>query len=164
MNRKKHDCINAGGLMIKRFFSSLAIVSFLFMSFGCGGETAPEGSEIIIYPDKVEIKSEYVQTNIATQYFRIVVTKEDINGKILPVNDAEIWIAFIWAVPDSVGVVQLYDGNTPVDSPMSVKTDKDGVYNLRFDYQHGGGIWYYGDIEVSSGSAFTLAEFKVDAE
>jgi hypothetical protein len=163
MNRKKHDCINAGELMIKRFFSGLIIVSFLFMAFGCGDQPAPFLSEIIIYPDKVEISDSSPTLNISTQYFRIVLTKEDINGKPLPVNGTEIWITFIWAIPDAIGVVQLYDGDTPVDSPMSVKTDKDGVYNLRVDFQHGEGLEYSGDVEVSSGSAFGSAEFSVDA-
>jgi hypothetical protein len=164
MNRKKHDFINAGGLMIKSFFVGFAILSFLFMAYGCGEETAPIDTVITIYPDKVEITDTTSTPSVSTQYFRIVVTKKDINDKTLPVNDAKIWIDFIWAVPDPVSLVQLYEGNTPVDSPMSVKTDDHGVYNLRVDFLHGGGLEYTGDVEVSSGPAFGSAELSVLAQ
>jgi hypothetical protein len=149
--------------MLKRVFVGFAILSFLFTAYGCGEKTVPEGTVITIYPDKVEVTDSTATPSVSTQYFRIVVTKKDINGIILPVNDAEIWIDFMWAVPDAVSLVQLYEGDTPVDSPMSVKTDDHGVYNLRVDFLHGGGLKYTGDVEISSGSAFGSAEFSVDA-
>jgi hypothetical protein len=149
--------------MIKRVFVGFAILSFLFTAYGCGEKTAPVDTVITIDPDKVEVTDSTATPSVSTQYFRIVATKTDINNKTLPVNDAEIWIDFMWAVPDAVSLVQLYEGDTPVDSPMSVKTDDHGVYNLRVDFLHGGGLEYKGDVEVSSGSAFGSAEFSVDA-
>ncbi len=94
-----------------------------------------------------------------TQYFFISV--KDTGGYLA--SDVEIWISYPWAVPDTSGFVQLYDGDAPKDSPMSVKTDENGSYILRFDFLSGGGLEYIGNSEVHSGSVSSSATFEVKA-
>ncbi len=132
--------------------------SVFFMS-SCGGGgfvSAPPGATITITPSTVSITDGTTEPTWHTQYFTISVK----NSKGDPLGDIEIWISYPLAVPDSAGVVQLYDGNTPVNSPFKAKTDDFGVYQLRFDYQLGVGS-YKGNLEVRSGSAFGSASFDV---
>ena len=88
------------------------------------------------------------------------ISLKDANGN--PLGDTRISISFIWAVPNIVGVVQLYDGTTPVNSPFEADTDDFGVYILRVDFQSGV-ISYFGDIEVRSGDAFGSASLTVQS-
>jgi hypothetical protein len=148
---------------MKKFL--VLLLSFLFLGLSCGGSidlgpggcvSAPEGATITISPSSIDVTD---ATSLAwhTAYFQIKVTDE--NG--IPLNDVELWISFIWAVPDEAGYVQLYDGDIPKNSPMKVCTDEDGVYNLTFRFQSGGGRDYYADLEVRSGSVYGSASFTV---
>jgi hypothetical protein len=110
-------------------------------------------------------------------------------------DDVDLRISFIWASDISLTydldcdginetpLAQLNDGNTPVDSPMTVTTDKDGSYILNFDFISGAvdtdcdgiaedsdadtaGIQpayfeWNGTVQVTSGSLFSSAEFSV---
>jgi hypothetical protein len=146
----------------KLLFKSLLLFALLgasvFFMSSCGGVTAPPNATITINPATVLITDGTTEPTWHTQYFTISVK----NSKGDPLGDIEIWISYPLAVPDSAGVVQLYDGDTPVNSPFKAKTDDFGVYQLRFDYQLGVGS-YKGDLEVRSGSAFGSASFTVSA-
>ncbi len=152
---------------MKRYTIMFLILTGLFLMLaGCGGGVdlgpsgsvcAPEGSTITILPDSLTITDGSTTPSWHTQNFTIVVK----NAQEIPLNDVEIWITFPWAVPDSTGVVQLFAGNTPKDSPMSAVTDENGVFNLRFDYQSGGGLDYFGDLEVRSCTVYQKATFTV---
>jgi hypothetical protein len=93
-------------------------------------------------------------------FFAIVVKNES----NVPLNDVVIWITYPWAVPAPAGLTQLYDGDIPKDSPMSVTTDSNGTFILRMDYVRGGGASYTGTLEVKSGSIVGTAEFSVSSE
>lgn len=150
----------------KLLFKSLLLFALLgasvfFMSSCGGGVTAPPDATITIKPESFTPPPDgSAESSWHTQFFTIYV--ENSKGDLL--GDIEIWISYPWAVPDSAGVVQLYDGNTPKNSPFMAKTDDDGVYQLRFDYQSGGGLKYKGDLEVRSGSAFKTAAFEVTSQ
>lgn len=153
---------------MKRYIIGLALTSFLFILFSCGGGvdlgpggsvSAPVGATITIFPSEVSVKDTSAPAVWHRTTFTITVT--DKNG--IPLNDVEIWISYQWAVPDSTGLVQLYDGGTPKNSPMSAVTDGNGVYQLRFEYQSGGGLEYTADLEVRSGSISGSATFSVSS-
>lgn len=149
--------------MKSRYFIYGIFILGLISILGCGkGEsfTAPSGSTITINPSSVSVTDGSSTASTHSQPFTITVL--DSNGK--PMNDTEISIFFQWAVPDIAGVVQLYDGSTPKNSPFTAVTDENGVYNLRFDYQSGGGLSYKGDLEVRSASAFAKATVEIMAE
>ncbi len=129
---------------------------FFMSSCGGGSVSAPPGATITINPATLSVTDGTTEPTWHTQPFTIYVK----NSKGDPLGDTEIWISFIWAVPDVFSAVQLYDGNTPVNSPFKAKTDDFGVYQLRFDYQLGVGS-YTGNLEVRSGSAFGSASFDV---
>ncbi len=95
----------------------------------------------------------------STQNFHISV-KTDLG---IPLSDVNLYISYILAVPNSFGYVQLYDCDTAKNSPMMVKTDINGTYNLRFDFQSGGGLAYTGNVQVISGSVFGSRGFAVSA-
>lgn len=168
---------NMGGVMTRRYLISLALIGLLFIMIGCGGggggngssgglltcgdgSPAPAGSVIKITPGSVsrEVNSETAFKT--TQYFNISVTNE--NG--IPYDCIELTIDFPLAVPHVYGIVQLYNGTTATDSPMTVTTDEYGVYNLRFDFWSGGtpGLAYKDDLFVVSGAATPgVATFEV---
>ncbi len=98
-------------------------------------------------------------TSTDSAFFLIVVKNQ--NGDLL--GDVDLWITYPWAIPSPAAAVQLYDDDDPEDSPMKVKTDSNGAYNLRMDYLRGGGIEYTGTIQVTSGSFVGSAEFDVSA-
>ncbi len=150
--------------MKKSYFLLFTVYCLLFTVFlwGCGGGdpvSAPPDATITINPATISVADGTTEPNWHTQYFTISVK----NSKGDPLGDIEIWISYPWAVPDSAGVVQLYDGNMPVNSPFKAETDDFGIYQLRFDYQLGVGS-YKGDLEVRSGSAFGKASFEVTVE
>lgn len=84
----------------------------------------------------------------------------DVNG--IAQAKTKITIFYPYAVPDSKGLVQLYDGTTQVNSPFDAVTDDKGVYNLRIDYKSGGGLQYSELLQVSSGSVIGGTFFGVD--
>jgi len=148
--------------MTFRFFFIAILLLFSVSLFGCGGGgsgapggSAPSGSTIIINPDSVDVAAGGAP-DWHTHFFTISVIDPDGN----PRADTVLDIFFPWAVPDPAGVVQLYDGATPKNSPMRVKTDKFGIYQLRFDYLAGGLEWD-GILEVRSGAVFVTADFSV---
>jgi hypothetical protein len=132
---------------------------------GGGGHDAPAEATITIKPvdTTITVAENYPDTTY-TQYFQIVV--KDKNG--IPLRDVKLRISYPWAVPAAFPVVQLYDGNSPKNSPMTVETDENGSYTLRFDYKVGfDGSFdreYSGDLTVTSGSLFESASFAVAVE
>lgn len=143
--------------MSMRYMGKFLVISIILVMLipmgGCGKSdsvTAPSGSIITINPTDLTITDSSETVRTWTAYFTITVTDDSGN----PMNDTDVSIFFPWAVPQGA-VVQLYDGTTPKNSPFTAKTDENGVYNLRFDYMSGGGLDYFGDLEVRSGSSFT---------
>ena len=145
--------------MINKIIIGLCLIGSFFIWSGCGGNyAAPEGSTITITgPDAITDASSSTSTDSA--FFTIVVK----NPSDVPLDDVKIWITYSWAVPSPANLVQLYDGATPKDSPMSVQTDSNGAFNLRMDYQRGGGLDYTGTLQISSGPVVGTAEFAVSS-
>ena len=145
--------------MIKKIIIGLCLMGSFFILSGCGGSfEAPEGSTITISgPDSIIDGSPSTSTDSA--FFTIVVK----NQSGVPLDDVRIWITYPWAIPSPASLVQLYDGETPQNSPMPVKTDSNGTFNLRMDYLRGGGAEYSGTIQVSSGSVVGTADFDVSS-
>ena len=162
--------------MRRSYFLLFTVHCLLFtvMLWGCGSlgsdpVTAPPDSTITINPETMtatctedpEVEGDACEVATwHTVFFTIYV--KDSDGT--PLGNVKITISFPWAVPDSTGVVQLYDGSTPVNSPFDAETDDFGVYNLRFDYLLGGGFTYNGDLEVRSGSAYAIATVEVTSD
>ena len=151
---------------MKAFYSLLgSLIIILALLASCGGNSsngfsAPDGSTIVINPGDFTVTDAGSTTTTRTHYFSIVV--KDSSGA--PLNKAKINIFFPWAVPNPPAVVQLYDGSTAVNSPFDAFTDSFGVYNLRFDYQSGGGLAYFGNLEVRSGTAFQSIIITINAQ
>ncbi len=150
--------------MIKKIILGLCLMGSFFIWYGCGGSVeAPEGSTITISPDSftVNIDSLFPQV-LNTQLFTISAQ----NPSGVPLKDIRLRITYPFAVPspDELAFLQLFDNEMPMDSPMTVKTDENGVYILKVVYKSGGGLSYFGDIEVSSGvDGFASATFTVEA-
>ena len=145
--------------MIKKIIIGLCVMGSFFIWSGCGGSyEAPAGSTITITGIDT-ITDSNSSTVIDSTIFHIAATAPNSD----PLNDVEISITYPWAIPSPAGAVQLYDGDDPEDSPMKVETDSYGTYNLRIDYQRGGGVEYTGTIQVTSGSAVGTAEFSVSS-
>ncbi len=144
--------------MIKKIIIGLCLMGSFVIWYGCGSPDAPETSTITITgPESITDGSASTSTDSA--FFLIVVK----NRSGVPLDDVEIWITYPWAIPSPAAAVQLYDDDDPEDSPMKVKTDSNGAYNLRMDYLRGGGIEYTGTIQVTSGAVVGTAEFDVSA-
>jgi len=126
---------------------------------GCGSGVAPSDGSIEINPSSLNITHSGGTASTYTTYFTITVKDSEGN----PLNGVDVSIFFPWANPAPSYVVQLYDGATAVNSPFTVKTDKNGIYNLRFDYLLGGTLDYKGDLEVRSGSVFATSTVTVTA-
>ncbi len=154
MNRKKPL------FKILLLLTLLGASVFFMSSCGGGSVSAPPGATITINPATLSVTDGTTEPNWKTRFFTIFV--KDSKGN--PLGNIKISIFYPWAVPDSAGVVQLYDGSTPVNSPFDAETDDFGAYNLRFDYLSGGGLNYKGDLEVRSGSAFGSASVEVKSE
>ncbi len=123
------------------------------------GGDAPATATITISPAaNVEVTDGTASASWSTKNFHISV--KDANDT--PLKYINLHISYIWAVPNGNGLVQLYDGTTPKDSPMLVQTDANGGYNLRFDFQSGGGLSYSANLQVSSGSVFGSTGFSVN--
>lgn len=133
----------------------LLLVLCLIIISGCGGGgggvSAPSNATILINPSSLSVTDASASASTHTQFFTVTVK----NSAGAALGDTKITISFPWAVPDSAGVVQLYDedGNAR-NSPFDAKTDNFGTYNVRFDFMSGGGLKYTGNLEVRSGSAF----------
>jgi len=137
------------------------IVISIFL-FSCGEDDVcpPPESTISLSPESLDITDAGPNQQIHTTYFTINVA--DNNG--IPIKHAKLSISFIWAVPDSYQVVQLYDGDTPVNSPFNTETDEFGVYYLKVDFLSGGGLEYFGDVEVRACGIFGSATVTIAAE
>ncbi len=144
--------------MVKKIIIGLCLMGSFFMWSGCGGSfEAPVGSTITISgPESITDGTSSTSTDSA--FFTIVVK----NRSGVPLDDVKIWITYPWAVPSPARLVQLYDDETPQNSPMSVKTDSNGTYNLRMDYERGL-VDYTGTIQVTSGSVVGTADFDVSS-
>ena len=147
--------------MIKRYIMFITFVGLLFIVPGCAGDydiqNAPADATITINPSEFTL-SDATGSAWHTQYFHIAV--KDANG--FAFENIRLKIAFIWAVPDSSGLVQFYHGGSTVDSPFYALTDGNGAYTLRMDFLSGGGSVYSGTLQVTSGSAYDSADFSVD--
>lgn len=138
-----------------KFITKLFLVGLCCLAFsGCGapsaGVTASDGSTISFNIASLDV----TDTGAAATWHNadpIVITVRDKNGA--PVDNAQIKISYPWALPNGT-VVQLYDGFTAMPSPMTVKTGRDGTYTLYLSYQSGGGLDYFGDLGVISGTAY----------
>jgi len=154
--------------MIRRYIISLALVALLFIIPGCGGggggsnsnTNAPVKATITVNPEEVSVTDGTASIDTTSQFFYIVVKNE--NG--IPYDEVEITISYLWAVPNKNALVQFYDGDDKVDSPMTVETDSNGTYKLRMDFKSGGGLAYSGNLQVSSGSVFGSASFEVKTD
>ncbi len=152
--------------MLKRFFIVISLISFIFILQGCGGYDAPlsgeytsppEDGSITINPSTIKIKDASGPVVTDREQFQIVVT----NADGIPLDNVEVVVSYPWAVPSPAGFVQFYDGDTPVDSPMTVVTDQNGTYIVKFNYLRGG-ISYEGEFQFISGSLYGSATFKVE--
>ncbi|MBZ0157248.1 MAG: hypothetical protein K8I29_13685 [Alphaproteobacteria bacterium] len=140
---------------------SLLLLCLVALS-GCGGggNSAPSGSTLTINPTETNVTDTSSSVSWTTQFYTISLKNSE--GKSL--GKTKVTITFPWAVPSSFGVVQFYDGDTPVNSPFDVETDDFGVYYLRLDLQSGGGLSYSGDLEARSGEAFASSRISVSSE
>ncbi|NOZ67668.1 MAG: hypothetical protein GXP46_00130 [Deferribacteres bacterium] len=144
--------------MSKRFLVNMVLLSFVFILFGCGGyDSPPEDGSITVSPSSIKITDPSGPVEIDRGQFLVVV--KDADG--IPLNNVEVVVSYPWAVPSPAGAVQFYDGSTPVNSPMTVITDKNGAYIVKFSYQRGG-IEYKGDFQFIAGSLSTTATFEVE--
>jgi len=157
-----------GGMMIRRYIISLALVGLLFIIPGCGGGGGGGGDDVVAPAESTITISGAPSDTISIgtsstswyEYCCIVIVVKNANG--IPLNDVDISISYPWAVPSPPGLVQFYDGkNNPQDSPLNVKTDINGAYYLKIGYQ-GGLLEYTGSILVVSGSVSAAATFAVD--
>ena len=147
--------------MHKRLLTGMILLSFLLIFSACGtsGEkenAAPPNAVITISPTAHSFDIAGAQIT-STEFFNIVV--KTAGG--IPLEDVALRISFVWADPSSTGLVQLYDGDTPVNSPFYAKTDENGSYIVRFDFE-GGGLAYSGTLLVISGSVTKTADFEVE--
>ena len=151
--------------MKRRYIISLALVGLLFIISGCGGGggggddvAAPAEAEITISgaPDTISIGT---SSTSWYEYCCFIIVVKDAND--IPLNNVDLSISYPWAVPNPPGLVQFYNGNTPVDSPLNVTTDINGAYYLKIRYQ-GGLVEYTGSLIVVSGSVSATATFAVD--
>jgi hypothetical protein len=146
----------------------LIVTAFLFVLSACGGgnsgHEAPAEATLTINPSDYTVTvGENFPLTTYTQHFLIVVKNE----KGIPLRNVNLKISYPWAQPNDT-VVQLYDGGTPKNSPMTVETDENGTYDLRFDYVVGNNglndLEYKGDLVVTSGTLFESATFEVTVE
>jgi hypothetical protein len=150
---------------MRKFTLLLTITIFLFIFSSCGGgggggNDAPAEGKITISgaPDTITIID--TETNWY-EYCCFVIVVKDANG--IPLNNVNLSISYPWAIPNPPGLVQLYDGDTPEDSPMDVTTDGNGAFYLKIRYQ-GGLVEYTGSLIVVSGSLSATAKFEVSTE
>ncbi len=68
----------------------------------------------------------------------------------IPRNNVNLKISSALAFPVTGAVVQIYDGNKPVNSPMNATTDDNGSYTLWVDFSTGGNLEYSGEILIMS--------------
>ncbi len=144
-----------------KFKYVLPLIAILFL-WSCGDVSAPPGSTITIDPPSLSITSVSNENGTspvitATKYYTVSVVDKDGN----PVGNVKLSISFIWASPNSSNVVQLYKGDTKVDSPFEATTDEFGSYKFRMDFISGGAYEYTGDLEVRSGAAFASSTLDV---
>ncbi len=144
-----------------KFKYVLPLIAILFL-WSCGDVSAPPGSTITIDPPSVSIESVIEKdgsspVRTATTYYTVSVVDKDGN----PVGNVKLSISFIWASPNSSNVVQLYKGDTPVDSPFEATTDEFGSYKFKMDFISGGTYEYTGDLEVRSGANFASSTLDV---
>ena len=144
----------------------LTIAIFLTILSPCGGcgegtYDAPAGGKITISgaPDAITIG--LPETSWYEFCCFVIVVKD---AKDMPLNNVNLSISYPWAIPNPPGLVQLYDGDTPEDSPMDVTTDEHGAYYLKIRYQGGGLVEYTGSLIVASGSLSATATFEVSSQ
>ncbi|MEC4685975.1 MAG: hypothetical protein VST71_09630 [Nitrospirota bacterium] len=143
-------------MSIRHFKYVLPLIAILFL-WSCGDVSAPPDSTITINPPSLSVENGDTTARWSTQYYTVSVVDKD--G--YPVGDAELSISFIWASPNPYNLVQLYKGDTPVNSPFDATTDEFGAYTFRLDFISGGAYEYTGDIEVRSGANFASSSLEV---
>lgn len=135
--------------------TALSVLFSIFILAGCvgGGGNAPSGSSLTIYPSFISITDN--GTDNKTQL--ITASLKDSNGE--PLREIDIWVSFspisnTGSDPGSSPLIQVYDGITPVETPFSVKTDKNGIYAFYVRLRTGGGLSYTTSLEVRSGDNY----------
>lgn len=152
------------------FLKLILVVTFMFVIDGCGNNetvTAPYGSIIAVQPSDYTVTDASFGSSWSDAYFTITVL--DPTGS--PMNNVEIFIDYVWALPDpGSSVLILYSGNDETgyaaeNAPMKAVTDNSGNYHLRVQFLHGGGLEYSGDIQIiSAGAQQGAMSFAVSAD
>ncbi|HEC97910.1 MAG TPA: hypothetical protein ENI58_07145 [Nitrospirae bacterium] len=148
-------------MRIRHFKYVLPLIAILFL-WSCGDVSAPPDSTITISPSSVSIES-VIEANgtspakWSTQDYTVSVVDKDGN----PVGNVKLSISFVWASPSPYDLVQLYKGDTKVDSPFEATTDEFGSYKFRLDFISGAEYEYTGDLEVRSGAGFASSTLDV---
>ena len=124
---------------------------------GCGGDVAPDGSQITIFPTEFKLTDGSSTVTTTTQDFTISVHNPD--G--MPLNDVELVLG---ANGQEWGVAQMMTaGNANLSNPASVCTGDAGTYTVRVQLLSGAGMAYKFQLEVTSGTAGQEADIDVKA-
>jgi len=151
------------------------IIAALFLGIvACGGEGPGSGSdapaEAAISTSVSDISWTFADTAAYSCSFvdSFIITVKD-KATNVPLSNVRLTIFNALAVPNSPGVILLYDGD-PNDgghgenSPMTVTTDKNGTFTLFFGYCGGGNVDYSSPFTISSGPLNEIVTFAVSAE
>jgi len=149
-----------------------AALFLVLIACGGGGEgsgiDAPE--EAVITTSVDDISWSFADTAGYSCSFvdSFIITVKD-KATNVPLNNVRLSIFNALAVPNSPGVILLYDGD-PNDgghgenSPMTVTTDKNGTFQLFFGYCGGGAVEYASPFTISSGPINEVVSFEVTAD
>ncbi|HLQ26335.1 MAG TPA: hypothetical protein VK138_10710 [Acidiferrobacterales bacterium] len=139
-----------------------SIVFFtLILSTGCGSNYgAPDGSTITINPTSYSLLN--ISATSTTSTIPVIVTVRNKNGVPIPGVVIFISVPTIFLI-NGFGPVGFIDqnGNAVTGTQFMAQTDDNGVYSFRFQYVSGGGANYFGDMVVSSNSAYTTMRFTI---
>ncbi len=139
------------------FILCLLPVFFVGCGSGCGGDVAPDGSKITIFPKDLKISDGSSSVTTTTQDFTISVH----NADGMPLNDVELVVG---ANGQEWGVAQMMTtGNSNLSNPATVCTGDDGTYTVRLQLLSGAGMVYKFQLEATSGTAGGLAKIDVKA-
>jgi hypothetical protein len=144
--------------MIKRYIIYSALISLLFISYGCGGggggEDAPAGSTITVNPSSITYDSISGDT---IQNISVVVKNED----AILLNNVELFISGPFAEPRVPARYQFYkkfDAADPVDSGFTAVTNQNGVYEFSikiYAFVGGSPSAFLDSITIHAQSAFS---------
>lgn len=150
--------------VVKTLFavSSVFILCLLPVFFGgcgsgCGGDVAPDGSAITIFPKDFKLSDGGSSVSTTTQDFTISIHNAD--GR--PLNNVEL----VFGVNvQEWGVAQMMTtSNENMSNPATVCTGDDGTYTVRIQLLSGAGMIYKSQLVATSGTAGGLAKIDVKA-